>query len=96
MNIINILKENNQDFEFYPTTKEIIEVVKKDIEGEKASSMLDIGAGDGRVLESMPIYKKYAIEKSKILIEQLNKDIFIIGTDFNQQTLIDKKVDVIF
>jgi len=40
--------------------------------------------------------RKYAIEKSRVLIEALPSDIFVIGTDFHQQTLIDKEVDVIF
>lgn len=81
-------------------------------EYQKSSlSILDIGAGNGNfftVLESLQpppkdeyskpdlTFIKYAIEKSPVLIENMEPDIFIIGTDFHQQTLIDKKVDVIF
>lgn len=74
-------------------------------------SILDIGAGNGnffKVLESLQpppkdqydrsglTFTKYAIEKSPVLIENMEPDIFIIGTDFHEQTLIDKKVDIIF
>lgn len=41
-------------------------------------------------------YKKYGIEKSNILAEQLSDDIILLGSDFNTNTLIDKKVDCIF
>jgi len=95
--LIKEIKENNQDFEFYPTTDEILESLKNRINLlSNKSSILDIGAGNGKVLNTFDIRTKYAIEKSKILIENMNKDIFIVGTDFNEQTLIDKKVDIIF
>lgn len=41
-------------------------------------------------------YKKYGIEKSNILAEQLPEDVILLGSDFYTNTLIDKKVDVIF
>lgn len=78
---------------------------------KSALSILDIGAGNGnffKVLDSLQsppkdqydksglIFTKYAIEKSPMLIENMEPDIFIVGTDFHEQTLIDKKVDVIF
>jgi len=90
------LKDNDQDFEWYPTTNEIIENVKKYLGKDHNGSVLDTGAGDGKVLAALTSGTKYAIEKSKILIDMLDKDIFVIGTDFLQQTLIDKEVDVIF
>lgn len=106
--LIKALKENNEDFEFYPTTKEILSVVFKDIK-ERHFSLLDIGVGNGSVFniledmiqcDSKGIPKmtitKYAFEKSQILINSMAEDIFILGTDFHQQTLIDKQVDVIF
>jgi len=102
MNILlNEIKENNQDFEWYPTTKEIIQRICNDIK-DRHIGLLDIGAGNGNVfklfdeISSDIISEKYAIEKSNILINNMDKDIFIIGTDFNEQTLIDKKVDIIF
>lgn len=121
--LIKTLKENNQDYEFYPTSRELVQVVADDLidkylgtRDPKAISrnahlnILDIGAGNGNffsLLESFNPeyddeysqgldYTKYAIEKSKILIEEMPADIFIVGTDFTEQTLIDKKMDVIF
>ncbi|MBQ5383842.1 MAG: DUF4942 domain-containing protein [Treponema sp.] len=41
-------------------------------------------------------YKKYGIEKSNILAEQLPEDVILLGSDFHSNTLIDKKVDCIF
>jgi len=111
--LIKEVKSKDEDFEFYPTTEEIIRVISKDINFEfsqnKSISILDIGAGNGnffQILESLqPIPKnewdkvsftKYAIEKSSILINNMSADIFVVGTDFHQQTLIDKKVNIIF
>jgi len=115
--LITKLKESNQDFEFYPTTKEMVDIVFRDIREKKKDyrgsfdnfSLLDIGAGNGNVFnlieELMPpppdqYYKphidKYAIEKSEILINQMASDIIVIGTDFYQQTFVDKKMDFIF
>jgi methylase of polypeptide subunit release factors len=111
---INLLKESGQDFEWYPTTNEMIAAVFEECKGDSNISMLDIGAGDGRVLERIDkLYfdyyknknqwlefrssvKKYAIEKAELHIQKMPQDISIVGTDFHLQTLIDKKVDVIF
>lgn len=41
-------------------------------------------------------YRKYGIEKSDIIVKKLREDIMLIGSDFEQQTLIDKEVDLIF
>ena len=41
-------------------------------------------------------YKKYGIEKSFTLAEQLPEDVILLGSDFMTNTLIDKKVDCIF
>lgn len=114
--IVKKLKENNEDFEFYPTTDKIIKKLYKDITknscGDTYYKILDIGAGNGKVLNRLEelgknkgvkepnrkrtYFTKYAIEKSKILVNQMADSIFIIGSDFYEQTLIDKKVDIIF
>ena len=104
MTLIDLLKEHEQDFEFYPTTGAILASLApflKSNDFHKNKSMLDIGAGNGKVfkvLESLDISfsEKYGIEKSDILRAQMDKEIFIVGTDFHASTLIDKKVDVIF
>ncbi|MDR3243445.1 MAG: class I SAM-dependent methyltransferase [Elusimicrobiota bacterium] len=101
--LVNVLKENNQDFEFYPTTREMVRVIYNNLKiFDKCISILDIGAGNGnfftllREFDKEICCDKYAIEKSQILISALPADIMILGTDFYQQTLIDKQVDVIF
>ena len=99
--LLKIVPNTEHDFEWYPTTSEIIDCINKDIEDHKSlhtslSSVLDCGAGDGRVLQALKATKKYAIEKSRPLLDSMSHDIFIIGTDFQQQTLIDKKVDIVF
>jgi hypothetical protein len=107
--IVASLKDAGEDFEWYPTTREILTEVANDLQLEmgrdKSFSIMDIGAGNGNALTTiegmlkMSEYshlQKYAIEKSKTLINSLPKDVFVVGTDFHQQTLIDKKVDAIF
>ena len=32
--LVNILKDNQEDFEFYPTTKAIIDAIKSDLENK--------------------------------------------------------------
>ena len=65
--IVESIKQENQDFEFYPTTDEIINVIKVNLYGY---SILDIGAGNGATLDKLASsdkWKKYAIEKSSML-----------------------------
>lgn len=104
------VKQANEDFEWYPTTRQMLELVATDIRKEYKSpyqdnaihfSILDIGAGNGNALQTICELtnnsgQQYAIEKSRVLVSSLPKDVFVIGTDFHRQTLIDKKVDVIF
>ena len=133
--LINELKENDQDFEFYPTTKEMIEAIYKYSDG---GEWLDIGAGTCNFRkyyneigkEHQQIYntkyeafrnsykhnndkfdyslepkdhergrfigKYYVIEKSKILLEKMDRDVICLGTDFNATMLLDKPVNNIF
>lgn len=102
--MVTRLRQEQQDFEWYPTTEEILSVIKQDMEAlqadfqlEKHPSILDCGAGDGRSLNYLsPKGDKYAIEKSEPLITAMDRDIFIIGSDFHQQILLDKSQDVTF
>ena len=96
--IVSELKEAGQDFEFYPTTREMMEIVFNHI--SDWGEILDIGCGNGefkRFLEAKgQKVTYYGIEKSEILLNQLPADVYILGTDFNNCTLIDKKVKIIF
>lgn len=140
--IIDQLKSSNEDFEFYPTTKEIIEAMYWDLFGDKREgegtyrcesksvSLLDIGAGTCKVFSTIKaiadeqptlnewyyrnaedkswrseherlanrvnITKYMAIEKSQTLIDNMPHDVFVVGTEFNENTLIDKRADVVF
>ena len=76
MNTLSLLKkvkDADQDFEWYPTTDEIIQTIKMDLSGERfqhdTPSVLDCGSGDGRVLKALTDNDKYAIEKSRPLLE---------------------------
>lgn len=114
---IRQLKENDEDFEWYPSTEEIIRKVVsdicKEIDSDRYSrrdikSVMDIGAGDGRVLVAIRdgVQKRYehwrqdiecfAIEKAITHLSNMPKEITVIGTDFEQQALVDKPVGVIF
>lgn len=133
------LKSNAEDFEFYPTTDEIIQAMLDDIskmdkdaqdESDKreeeycnrhghppqyygrfradkvdVSSILDIGAGHGKVLRAFSAWcagrgnakpTLMAIEKSQTLIRELTKDALVIGTDLHAQNLLGKQAGVVF
>ena len=120
------VKAKGEDYEWYPTTREILEVLyqklikkreKYDAGQVSYLSILDIGAGDGKLFRTLEdiskgieaqegfdkrttgrvkVEKAYAIEKSQTLINAQGDDVFVVGTEFNECTLIDKKVDVIF
>lgn len=127
------LKNKEQDYEFYPTTKEIIACIHNhvnynwEIEHE-AKKVLDIGCGtenfrkyieelhherelwketaskriDGSIdynisnATNWKIYAYYVMEKSQVLLQRLDKETIVLGTDFYDNTLVDKQVDLIF
>lgn len=105
--VLSALKSAEQDFEFYPTTNEIIASLVRDLkylgneDYQRFESVLDIGAGNGKVLLALRdaetgLRALHAIEKSAILRQNLDPDILIIGTEFAEQSLLSKRVDVIF
>ena len=123
ISLVTELKNENEDFEWYPTTNEIIEAMYWDIKGpdsngDKNISFLDIGAGNGKIytkfneikdsvttgLENhsghyskcLNINKYMVIEKSQVLINQMPSKAFVVGTDFYENTLIDKQAHVVF
>lgn len=94
------VQEAGEDFEWYPTTQRMIEAVKRWIPTD-AKSIMDIGAGDGRVL--IELAKKaehepdlYAIEKSVVLVQAQPENITPVGTDLFEQNLACLPVDYIF
>jgi len=101
--LVKSLQESGQDFEWYPTSQPMVECIRNDLhefacvrKGEEIQvSVLDCGAGDGSLLHSLTNGKKYAIEKAMPLINAMTLDVFIVGTEFHQQTLLDKKVGVV-
>ena len=127
------LKEQEQDYEFYPTTKEIIACIHEHINSHweiehYSNKVLDIGCGtenfrkhikdlhherelwkenaskrpDGsydngiRNARNWFISEYFVMEKSKILLQQLDKKTIVLGTDFYDNTLVDKEMDLIF
>ena len=109
---VDELKAAGEDFEWYPTTDVMLGKVAGAIRGifrhGKRFKMLDVGAGDGRVLtrvsemlnhkdshQSVSI-EPYAIEKSLVHLAKMPKGVIVVGTDFLEQTLCDKDVDIIF
>jgi hypothetical protein len=111
--LIQQLRESEQDFEFYPTTAEIIDALVRDVgvvtpnqygnyyhERDAPTSALDIGAGTGKVLHALKdrcaIKTLYAIEKAVPLLQILDDEIFVVGTDFHEQSLVSKAVDLTF
>ena len=111
--LVEQIKQNGEDFEWYPTTQEIISALQEHCiaagiatdyySSKEIHSVLDIGCGNGSFLDRFcsneHFYRnirKYGIEKSNILAEQMSSDIVLLGSDFEENTLIDKKVDMIF
>jgi hypothetical protein len=107
--LVSVLKESEQDFEFYPTTQEIIDRLVADLtwlreerftDYGRVESALDIGAGSGKVLcalrDKAEMRALYAVEKSSILCQQMDSEIFIVGTEFHEQSLVSKQVDLTF
>jgi hypothetical protein len=102
------LKSTSQDFEWYPTTDEIIKTVCRDMDDEESqwhrfTSMLDVGAGDGRVLTAINASRNehdqldlFGIEKAVPHLSAMPKDITVVGTDLMEQSLLDKDVSVTF
>lgn len=108
------LKDANEDFEWYPTTDEIIAKIAHDIKEESPGykdtiKLLDVGAGDGRVLTGIAeklrdctehwkrLYTDmFAIEIATPHLNSMPKEIVVVGTDFRQQMLVDKQMTVVF
>ncbi len=111
------MKSTDQDFEWYPTTDEIMDAVAEDFstsildDFSHASfpAILDVGAGDGRVLKGLvarfeqrckgveaDYVSKLAIEKSMPLVQAMPAEVGIVGADFFQQNLASISAGIIF
>lgn len=100
MTLLAAVKAADQDFEWYPTTQRMIDVVAKHIPAD-TKSIMDIGAGDGRVLVELAKRceyppELYAIEKSSVLVEAQPEEVTPVGTDLHEQNLACLPVDYIF
>lgn len=106
---VETLKACNEDYEWYPTTDEMIEAIATDIKKAAGcignyNSLMDVGAGDARVLKSDLLntggfkydVRKYGIEKSVEHVCRWNREITFVGGDFFENTLTNKEVNVIF
>lgn len=107
---VRTLVANDEDFEWYPTTDEIIATVARDFldqtESHRSQSILDIGAGDGRVLKAIQAsllrrdkyasVDLFAIEKAITHLSAMPKDITVVGTVFEEQSLTDKPMTAVF
>ncbi len=108
--LLNELKDTDQDHEWYPTTNQIINAFFMHVDQFEIASLLDVGAGNGKVLlefQKLVKAKKegnnhgystqlYAVEKARPLLDSLPLDISIMGTVFEETIFLDKKVDCIF
>jgi hypothetical protein len=98
--LLRAVQASGEDFEWYPTTERMVQVVARWLD-KTAGSIMDIGAGDGRVLAKLAErFEKtpdlYAIEKSTVLVQAQPENIIPVGTDLFEQNLACLPVDYIF
>lgn len=115
--LVQTLKENLQDFEWYPSNQEHIDIVTNDIAKINVNfditsrysdpvKVLDVGAGDGRVLKAIEaaFSEKGGISISPLAIEKASvhtstyrsKGITLLGTDFNEINFLSKHCNICF
>src|ERR1043165_7052187 len=106
--LVENLKSAGQDFEWYPTTRRMVDIIIQDMKraasanwrNDGFTSILDIGAGDGRVLMQMAgdndRIKLYSIEQSTLLQQKQSDRIIPVGAEFYEQNLMSLPVDVAF
>lgn len=116
--VVRQLKQAQQDFEFYPSTHEQIQLIVDDVthilkthrfhkDYIQIIKILDVGAGDGRVLHQLSSSisalretlqcESYAIEKAPLQIASYRKKgIELVGTEFNEINFLSKQTDLAF
>jgi len=102
--LVASLRAEGEDFEWYPTTAAMIQVIvadaKQRLDLDDLDSVLDIGAGDARVLAlfraSWPKATYLSIEKSSVLQASQPDWVVFAGTNFHEQDLMSVQADVVF
>lgn len=110
--LVQTIKANDQDYEFYPTTDEIIQCIVAKVASRYNDyvNILDVGCGNGKTLQKLGRYlsnansglhsthvtKLLGIEKSGALRGVCSADIAIIGCDFLQSNLTNRKLGFVF
>ena len=99
--LLDTVQAAGEDYEWYPTTARMIDAVARHIPTDHCGSILDIGAGDGRVLTQLAARferspELYAIEKSTVLIQAQPDNIVPVGAEFHEQNLACIELDYIF
>lgn len=98
--------------EFYPTSDEMLEVIRTDIHARGIQvtdegliigsldypnpSILDVGAGNGKALNYLTNGVQYAVEKVPLLLQQLDKDVRMVGTEFHECQIMGAEVEMVF
>lgn len=101
--LVKKLKKESQDFDWYPTTEEILDCIKKHSQkifgtgGNAPLSVLDIGAGDAKGANYISCGgTKRVIEISSILTNAMPSDCIPVGTDFLHANIMPIETDIIF
>jgi len=96
--LLDVVQAADQDFEWYPTTSRMLAAIASHLPCD-TKSIMDIGAGDGRVLIALskkcPNAQLYAIEKSSVLIQAQPEYVIPVGTDLFEQNLACLPVEVL-
>lgn len=104
-NMVSALRAEDEDFEWYPTTTAMINVVIADAKqrldlDDDLDSVLDIGAGDARVLgmfrATWPKATYFSVEKSSVLQAAQPDWVVPAGTDFREQDLMAVQASIVF
>jgi SAM-dependent methyltransferase len=99
--LLEQVKAADQDFEWYPTTERMVARILARLGSyDRPSSVLDVGAGDGRVLGWFRGDNEhvacYSIEKSTVLQQAQPEWVTPAGTEFFEQDLAALPVDLVF
>lgn len=100
------LQSNNSDFEWYPTSDRIIQAVIDDVKragrAHTSKTVIDIGAGDGRVLTAFKqdsdlyICNLLGVEKSGNHVARWPSNITFVGGDFYESQVDTGNIDILF